>query len=466
MREQAGAPRTVREVVSWLVSGIHEGVWPPETRLPPERALAQQLGINRSTAAAAYLELQARGLVDRRQGSGTYVHGDLWGIAPDWARYLDRAAFRPMEPLVQRVWEARQRPEMVDFSQADIGRTLWPQDALGELMAGIDLAGTLGYAHHLGLPALRQAVADEVQRHAGIVADPDSILITSGAQQALYLLARGLLHPGDAIAIERPSFYYSQALFQSAGIRLLPIPMDDDGILPDELEQLIARDRPAMVWLNPTFHNPTTTTLSLERRLGVLKLCGAWNLPIVEDDAFGYLGVHGAQVPPPLRKLGPRQSVIYVGTLSKIVAPGLRIGWIIGPHPIIARLADIRAQIDLGTPGPVQGLAAAFLASPAWPRHVDAVQRALRTRRDAFCEELRPLADIGASWAVPSGGLYVWVRFGDAGRDRTRLERAIAAGVVYGPGTMYGAGDGFARLNYAYLPQEQAARGIRRLAAI
>jgi GntR family transcriptional regulator of abcA and norABC len=466
MREQDEAPRTVRDVVSWLVAGIHEGVWPPETRLPPERTLAEQLGIHRSTAAAAYLELQARGLVDRRQGSGTYVHGDLWGIAPDWARYLDRAAFRPMEPLVQKVWEARQRPEMIDFSQADIGRTLWPRDALRELMAEIDLASGLGFTSRLGLPALRQAIAEEMQHRSGIVADPESILITSGAQQALYLLARGLLHPGDAIAIERPSFYYSQALFQSAGIRLLPIPMDDEGILPDELERLIVRDRPAMAWLNPTFHNPTTTTLSLERRQRVLELCGAWNLPVVEDDAFGYLAVDGTKVPPPLRRLGPRQSVIYVGTISKIAAPGLRIGWIVAPHPIVTRLADIKSQIDFGTPGLVQALVAAFLASPAWPGHVEAVQRALRTRRDAFCEELQPLADRGASWTVPTGGLYVWVRFGGSSRDRDRLERAIRAGVVYGPGAMYGAEDGFARLNYAYLPREQAAEGIRWLATI
>lgn len=465
MSGRQGAPGTVREVVAWLANGIHDGTWPPETRLPPERSLAAQLGVNRSTVAAAYAELQARGLVDRRQGSGTYVHGDLWGIAPDWKRYLDRAAFRPVQPLVQRVWEGRQRPDVIDFSQADPGPSLWPRDTLAGILAGLDIGDTLGYAHALGLPALREAVAEEMVRRHAMATDPDAVLITTGAQQALYLIALGLLRPGDAIALERPSFYYSLALLQSAGIRLLPIPMDEEGLLPDALGPLIERHRPAMVWLNPTYHNPTATTLSLERRLSVLELCRRWNLPIVEDDAFGYLSVEGTPDPPhPLRKLAHGQQVLYVGTLSKIAAPGLRIGWMAAPRPIVERLADVRAQIDLGLPGVAQALAAGLLRSPGWPTHVAIVRRSLRERLRLFDEAMAPLADAGADWSLPHGGLYVWIRFADGVPDRTRLERALAAGVVYGPGRVYGAADGFARINYVYQPPDRVAEGLRRLA--
>lgn len=226
-------PKTMRDLVEWLVGRIHEGVWLPATRLPPERLLAHQLGLNRSTVATAYLELQARGLVKRKQGSGTYVRDDLWGIAPDWPRYLERAGFRPLAPLAHQITQARRRHGVVDFSDGDIGPDFWPTDTLHRLLVDVDLSTVLGYERQLGLPSLRDAVSLEMKRHLGADVDPGSILITSGAQQALYLLARGLLRPGDSIAIEKPSFYYSQSLFQSCGVRLLPIPMDRSGVLPD-----------------------------------------------------------------------------------------------------------------------------------------------------------------------------------------------------------------------------------------
>ena len=458
-------PSTVREVVSWLADGIHAGVWPPEAKLPPERTMASELGVNRSTVATAYSELQALGLVDRRQGSGTFVHGDFWGISPDWSRYLDSAAFRPTQALVHRFREARRLSGIVDFTQADLGPGLWPRERIQEALRGVDVGATLDYMPAAGLPGLREAIASEMGRSQGIEVRPESILITTGAQQALYLIARALLRPGQAIALEEPSFYYSLALFQSTGIRLLPIPMDDRGLLPDALEALVARHRPAMVWLNPTYHNPTTTTLSLERRRAVLALCRRWNLPIIEDDAFGYLPVGGAPAPPPtLQALDGGERVIYIGTLSKVVAPGLRIGWIAAPGPIVERLADVRGQIDLGQPGIVQALAAEMLTGTEWPEYLTSLGAKLRERRDAFMSAMRPLAAQGCSWPVPAGGLYVWLRFPDGMSDRTRLERAIAAGVVYAPGRVYGAPDGYARLNYLWESPARIVEGLNRIA--
>ncbi|QQE79862.1 PLP-dependent aminotransferase family protein [Alicyclobacillus sp. SO9] len=458
-------PKTVRELVEWLVTSIHEGVWLPKTRLPPERSLADQFGLNRSTVATAYLELQARGLVDRRQGSGTYVRDDLWGITPDWPRYLEQAAFRPLAPLARKIAETRQRRDILDFSDGNIGPEVWPVESMQRLLAGVDLNEVLGFGHPLGLPALRETVSSEIKRNLNVKVDPESLLITAGAQQALYLLARGLLHPGDSIAIEKPSFYYSQALFQSCGVRLLPIPMDKDGVLPDALKELVRKHRPAMVWLNPTYHNPTGVTLNLERRQAVVAICNAWNLPIVEDDTFAHLQVAGTpKVPSPLFRLAEQSSVLYVGSLSKVVAPGLRIGWVAGPRAIITRLAEIRSQIDSGTPGLVQGLAAAFLSSPGWQSHRRTVSQALRQRRDAFAHSLSTFAARGATWTVPAGGLHFWLKLGGAMPDELRVETAVNSGVTYAPGRLYGAEDGFARLNYVRLSPTEAALGIARLA--
>lgn len=463
--EMSDHPRTVRELVEWLVTSIHEGVWLPTTRLPPERSLAEQFGLNRSTVATAYLEVQARGLVDRRQGSGTYVRDDLWGITPDWPRYLEQAAFRPLAPLARKLTQTRQRDDILDFSYGSIGPEVWPLDSMQRLLADVNLNTVLGYGHPLGLPALREAVSVEMKRHLNAEVEPESVLITAGAQQALYLLARGLLHPGDSIAIEKPSFYYSQALFQSCGVRLLPIPMDKDGVLPDALNELVRKHRPAMVWLNPTYHNPTGTTLNLERRRAVVALCNAWNLPIVEDDTFAHLQVAGTpKIPPPLFRLAEKSSVLYVGSLSKFVAPGLRIGWIAGPRAIIARLAEIRSQIDSGTPGLVQALTASFLSSSGWQSHLQTASQVLRQRRDAFDRSLSTFVGRSATWTLPAGGLHFWLRLGGSMSDQLRLEWAVNSGVTYAPGRLYGAEDGFARLNYVRLSPAEAARGLARLA--
>lgn len=458
---------SVRQLVARLSEQIHLGVWPPGTRLPPERALARELAVHRSTVASAYDELRSLGLVDRRQGSGTFVHGDLWGVTPDWGRYLEAAAFRPTQPLLRQARSARERTGLIDFTQADLGPDLWPGDLLVASLGEIDASRTLGYAPAAGLSELREAVSRHLSAAHGTTFPPDTILVTAGAQQALYLLARALLRPGDAIAIEQPSFYYSLSLFQSAGVRLLPIPMDGDGVLPDALEGIVRAHRPAMVWLNPTYHNPTGTTLSLERRRAVLDICLRWNLPIVEDDAFGLLTVAGAQPPPPpLKALDSGHRVVYVGTLSKIAAPGLRIGWIAAPEPLVERLSDVKGQIDLGVPGIVQEAAAHFLCHPRWSAHVRAVQAELRRRRDRFLAALCASLAGRAQWSRPDGGLYVWLRWADALTDRARLEWAIRQGVSYTPGRIYGAGDGFARLNYVAPDPDLAAEGVARLAVV
>jgi len=456
------ARRTVSEIVGWLAREIYAGVFPPDSRLPAERRLAAQLGVHRSTVALAYDELAARGLVDRRQGSGTYVHGDLWGLTPDWTRYLGSGGFRPSEALVQRVREARRQPFVIDLTQADLGPDFWPA-----LTMAADALGPLdwGYGHPFGLLRLRTAIAERFTDAYGRPWDPDAVLVTHGAQQALYLVARALLRPGDAVAMEQPSFYYSLTLFQSIGVRLIPVPMDDAGIVPDALDAAIRQHRPAMVWLNPTFHNPTTTTLPEARRREVLAICRRWNLPVVEDDAYGALSLD-RNPPLPLKVLDDTQRVIYVGTLSKMGAPGLRVGWVLAPRPILERLADVRSQLDGGPDALTQGAAAALLETTAWSRQRARVREGLYARRAWLQSVAGELAGRGLRVTVPSGGLFAWIRWAAARPDRVRLEAAIAQGVVYVPGRVYGAPDGFGRINYVTPAPEALRRGLGILAEL
>src|SRR5947209_5935538 len=247
-----------REIVADFAARINRGDLPPGTRLPPERQLALQLGVHRSTVTVAYDELAADGLVERRRGSGTVVRGDLWGVAPDWPRYLAEAAFQPTLPLVQRMRAARRVPGLIDLVEGMVGPDLYPRAALDAAAQALTFPAELPYPDTRGEPRLREAIAQDYAREHGLEIDPGSILVTAGGQQAVYLIARALLRPGDAIGIEQPSYYYSLPLFQAIGARMIPLAVDERGVQPEAISAAFARHRLRLVLLTPTYQNPTT----------------------------------------------------------------------------------------------------------------------------------------------------------------------------------------------------------------
>lgn len=451
-----------REIVADFAARIHRGDLPPGTRLPPERQLATQLGVHRSTVTVAYDELAADGLVERRQGSGTTVRGDLWGVAPDWARYLAEGAFGPTAPLAERHREARAIPGMIDLVEGMIGPDLFPRAGLEHAARALTIPAELPYPDPRGEPRLRAAIAARYAAEYDLAVDPERILVTTGGQQAIYLIARALLRPGDAIGIEQPSYYYSLPLFQSLGARLIPLPVDEQGVQPGGVLAAYTRYRLRFILVAPTYQNPTTTTLPLERRRELLTICGELNLPIVEDDGYRQLSLDGTP-PPALLALDRESRVIHLSTLSKTVAPGIRVGWAVAPTPVIERLADIRRQIDFGMSPIAQWLVADLLAAPAWSAHLDRLRAALRVRRDAFAGHLTDAFGPALYFATPAGGLHLWARWTGPGDDRRRLDAAIAAGVVFAPGRLYGAEEGWLRLGYSRAREQEAAEAIRRL---
>ncbi|HYG57277.1 MAG TPA: PLP-dependent aminotransferase family protein [Symbiobacteriaceae bacterium] len=450
-----------RAIVADLADQIHRGALPPGTRLPTERALATELGVNRSTVTEAFAELEAHGLVERRQGSGTFVRGDLWGVAPDWQRYINGGAFHPTAPLLQRIRAARRNPGIVDLSAGVADPALLPTALVQELVQSLTVPD-LGYPHPMGELRLREAITHLLQHEHGITADPESILITTGAQQALYLITRALLSPGDAVGIEQPSYCYSLSLFQSAGVRLLPLPVDQDGVDPGLLQSLYQRNRLRMVLVNPTCQNPTGTVLPEPRRRQLLAVCRSLNIPVVEDDTYGLLHLDGA-APPPLKALDREGRVLYLGTLSKTTAPGLRLGWLTGPKPVIERLADVKQQMDIGTNALAQWVAAELLESAGWRSHLAAMRAELKRRRDHFAARLQTIFGDGMGFRLPVGGLNLWARWDHPGDDRQRLEAAIQAGVLVAPGRLYGAQDGWVRLTFALVGRAATDEALQRL---
>ncbi len=466
MRDQSATIRAssvrYREIVADFAARIHRGDLPPGTRLPPERQLALQLGVHRSTVTVAYDELAADGLVDRRRGSGTTVRGDLWGVAPDWARYLAEGTFGPTAPFSERIGAARRIPGVIDLVEGMIGPDLFPRAALDRAARALSFPAEMPYPDPRGEPRLRAIIARQYAEDHGLDLDPERILITTGGQQAVYLIARALLRPGDAIGIEQPSYYYSLPFFQAIGARLVPLPVDELGVQPGALAAAYNRYRLRLILVTPTYQNPTTTTLPIERRQELLALCRELNLPIVEDDGYRQLALDG---PPPasLLALDRESRVIHLSTLSKTIAPGIRIGWTVAPGPVIVRLAEIRRQIDFGMSPIAQWVVADLLDRSDWATHLVRLRAALRARRDRFASDLADQFGPALRFTLPAGGLHLWAHWDGPGDDRRRLEAAIAAGVTFAPGRLYGAEEGWLRLGYSRADGVEAAEAIRRL---
>lgn len=464
--DKQGNTPVYQQIAQWLERQIIQGDLPPGAALPAERALAQRLGVNRGTVSAAYEELRAAGLLQSWQGSGTWVSRHLWGVqrVPNWHKYTNGGAFLPAYPLVKRIQEACFDPSIVNLAKAELATPLIPTFQPQELQELLQSQLQLGYMHPKGDPGLREVLSRHLRDQYGIAASPEEILVTSGAQQALHLISLCLLSPGDAVAMEGPSYSYSLPLFTTAGLRLYRLSMDEEGIVPGDIRGLHQENKLRMVFVNPTYHNPTGLVMSESRRREVLDLCMELRIPLVEDDAYGALAMKGSRKPPqPIKAMDSSGAVLYVNSVSKTIAPGLRIGWLVGPRSVVERLADAKQQMDFGTSSVSQQLARRFLESDRWRAQIERLATYLCTQREAMLTALDLHLSDCAEWNVPEGSYHVWCRLREPVGERQLLDAAIREGVVFTPGSVYGAEEGWMRLTYSWEAPDAIGAGIRRL---
>ncbi|WP_028550297.1 MocR-like pyridoxine biosynthesis transcription factor PdxR [Paenibacillus sp. UNC451MF] len=456
------------QIADHLEQKISYGEFPPGSLLPSERKLAEQLGVNRSTVILAFGELRSMGIIESRAGSGTRVSRTKWGAmpkhTPNWSRYAEGGSFLPNLPFLRRIREAlTQQPSLIDFASGELSPDLAPVNEIAALMSEHRYTSYLGYDNPQGYVPLREALVSYLDTYRGIQASESSILITSGSQQSLYLITQCLLSPGDAVAIEDPSYCYSLPMFQSAGLRLFRLPVDEHGVCPDDIRSLYKKHRIKMVFLNPNFQNPTGTVISLERRKQLFDVASELGLPIVEDDPFSLTAYEG-KVPMPLKSMDSNGSILYIGSFSKIAASGLRIGWMVAPRSIVERLADARQQMDFGLSVIPQQVAAQFIKSSYFRPHLDRLQIQLQFKRDLLIESLRKELPDLVTFTAPQGGLHLWCKLLHVVPDAKLLEEAIKKGVVFVPGSVYGSDPGFVRFTYARANAEEIKSGISKFA--
>jgi 2-aminoadipate transaminase len=515
------APPIYIQIRERLALLIRRGDLPAGTRLPPERQLADDLHINRTTVVRAYSDLAAAGLVHAHVGRGTIVQVAEQRLSPQrnnlapgsnistspaafpWAAYL-RESSPPvtgeagpggLSPLLQF-----NHPESLegDTLLADVVALCSREDVIS-LAAGTpdpalypveDFLALLGRQLHSdggrllqhcpieGLDSLRDSLAcwlnqrwSELRKANSQITtnapdlEPGHVMILSGSQQGLWLAAHALLMPGETVLVEMPTYLGALRVFAAAGLRIVGVPCDREGMLPEALRSALELYRPRLLYLLPTFQNPSGITTSLQRRQAILGLAHHYHTPILEDDPYGEL-FYQDQPPPPLAALDQSGSVLYLGTCSKVLFPGMRLGWMVAPRPLIARLSALRQYIDLHANTPSQCALDGFLRDGLFDLHLARSREAYRQKRDLFAVALENSSRGLLRWQMPAGGYYLWCVLEGGLRAREVQDEAAKLGVAFVPGYAFYPGNGgedHLRLNFTGPPARTLEEGAKRL---
>ncbi|MET9445142.1 PLP-dependent aminotransferase family protein [Streptomyces sp. NPDC006610] len=362
------------------------------------------------------------------------------------------------------------RPEVINFAGGLPAPELFDAEGIADAYRAVlaeQPARALQYALTEGEPALRTALAARTTAR-GLATGPDDLLVTTGSQQALSLLAAALVEPGDTVLVESPCYLAALQAFGLAGARIVAVPGDADGVDPQALAELVVSERPKLLYTVPTFQNPTGRTMPAARRAEVAAVAARHGLWIVEDDPYGELRFEGERVPWIAAHAEAADRVVLLGSFSKVMAPGLRLGWLRAPEGLRRACAVAKQAADLHTPTVNQLAAARYLADRDLDAHVARVAGVYRERRDAMLAGLPDALPAGAVWNRPEGGMFLWVRLPEAYDTAALLPRVVAHDVAYVPGApFYADAPDRSTLRLCFVTQTPAEirEGLRRLGA-
>jgi 2-aminoadipate transaminase len=444
---------------------VHAGDLRPGDRIPASRELAQHLGVHRTTVANAYAELESEGLIEGHVGRGTFIRANSrpLQIAPPPPSLVPGGAIR---------WESLFADERGDDALDRLIRTM-PASGISFVVAHPPAesfpvtemrsccnavlrregARILQYGATDGYPPLRKAVL-EVLRTDGVQAREESLLITDGCQQALDLICKVFLRPGDAVILENPTYPGTIAALRAARARCLGVPVRTEvgpgttlGLDLDALEQTLAANRVKLMFLMPDFHNPTGLSMSLAARRRLLEIASKHQVPIVEDHIYAWLLARGERLPS-LKQLDRANVVIQTDSVSKIAFPGLRVGWVVAPANVIERLRVTKQATDLHTDQLSQAALAEFMRRGLLVRHVEQMRKLCASRLAAVEEALVRHMPAETRWTHPNGGMCMWLELPPGFDANELLVRSRERGVVFAPGRYF----------YVHSPQPNTLR--------
>lgn len=457
------------QLVLAITEAIRQGRLEPGAALPGTRPLARTLGLHRNTVVAAFDELRAQGWLETTRASHTRVTETLPVAELKPARGQTKSLgflLRPFENSA-RSFEAAPR-DVLDFSGGLPDARLFPSHLLARAYRRA-LKLSSGKALAFGSPAgsllLRERLAELLATRRGLSVSPDELLITRGSQLALHLLSIALFRPGDVVAVESPGYPSAREAFTLLGAKLLPIPVDGEGLVVDKLAAALERTAIRAIYVTPHHHDPTTVTLPARRRLALLELARKHRFAIIEADYDHEFQFEGAPVLP-MASSDPYGVVISVGTLSKAIAPGLRMGFVAAPKQLLTTLLAIRGQVDRQGDLGLENAVAELLEDGEVLRHSLRARRVFHARRDLLVELLRKKLGSALSFEVPRGGLALWARVDDGIDVEVWAKAALQRGVRFFTGRQYmpsGRAIPFVRLGFGHLDEAELAEAVRRL---
>ncbi len=468
--EGAAAP-VYRQIAEQIRAQVEVGGLAAGARLPTIRALARRLGVNRDTVALAYESLAAQGVVEARVGRGTFVRS----AAPATRR--DGADALRLAPAVERLLDLERGLPHYGATDGAIplhalvpDPSLFPVDGFRRAVnraLSDGGAALLGYGGPQGHAGLREVLAARL-REAGHAAGPESIVLCQGASQGIALAMRLFAESGDSVAIEDPTYQNALGAVVGLGLRPVPVPMGAEGPDLAALDRVLARPEVKLFYTIPTFHNPMGVTSSLAHRRALLEVAGRHGVPVVEDAYEMDLRFAGRPVPS-LAALDEAGTVVQLTSFSKSLFPGVRCGAVVARGRLVEALLVLRHASDLGGALPLQAALADFVGRGAYDRHLAAVRRELRARRDVLLEALEAWMPEGTRWTTPEGGFQVWAELPEPLDTRDLFADALRAGVLFAPGYQFHA-DGRSsrglRLSIALAGRDEIREGIRRLGRV
>lgn len=467
------------QIVTEVRRMITDGALKVGDRLPANRELAKTLGVNRNTVITAYAELAADGLITSRVGSGTYI-SRVPAPAPA-SRIREQAPPSPMswesllsvqsrDNWLQEMSSYDGRRDVIPLALALPSADLFPLDDFRRCVDRVlrrqgrvllQLGTTSGYA------PLQEYIASQLAL-SGVKVSPDEVLITNGCQQSLDLIRQILVEPGEEVALENPTYPGALSVFCGASSKYFSVPVGDNGIDLNVLEDVLSQRRAKLIYVVPSFQNPTGVTMNPKSRRRLIGIAERYRVLIVEDDIYRELRYDGPDVPP-LKALDEHGLVIYISSFSKVGFPGLRVGWIAAPRIVIDHLNRVKQRSDLHASLLAQAAIHEFARRGLLAKHIKRVKKAYAQRRDAMLESMEKHFPDEARWNRPEGGMSVWVRLPDSLNSNQLLLQAVENGVTFISGDHFYASSpqqNMMRLSFTMAGPQSIEEAVKRLGGL
>jgi GntR family transcriptional regulator / MocR family aminotransferase len=467
-----------RQISQFLETQIKTGNLATDVRLPASRELAASLGVGRLTVNTAYAELESKGLIYSLPGNGTFVcalppglEGKSCAIShehwPEWQQRLNGTGLTAAAYCQEELISSATHPDLISFAEGRGDYRLFPQDDFRkaiQLVLKQNGNEALSYGETAGYFPLRQTIA-RILTSQGIPVFSDQILITSGSQQALGLVTQTLVHPGEVVLVESPTHMGFIDLCHTLELQILEIPVDEQGMQMEKVEENLAGGKVKMIYTVPNFQNPTGSCLSTVRRRQLVNMAETYQIPILEDDFVGDLRYKGL-AQPALKALDGSGTVIYASTFSKMLIPSLRIGYLAATGPVFQRLMAAKHTSDVCTSALMQRALDAYINVGRYQACLRRARQIYGHRRAVMLTALNRWMPAGVRWNKPQGGLFIWLSLPEGTSADEFFSLAAEQGVIFTPGSLFypqRQPQNCLRLNFSLHPPDRIEEGVRRL---